>query len=155
MGGCGATHFLHPHCGSGAAAAGGVVAVGFGGDVIVDQDGFHVVAFVCGYAGCHAEVHDVAGVVFNNVHHASTLIGGAGGTFNLAGVGGGEDVAGAHRVQHAVADETGVEGFVATTSARDQTHFGAFTGGLSYIFGQLEEATVVPLHVRASERDSS
>jgi len=69
--------------------------------------------------GGHLEVHDVAGVVLDDVEDAGTAVDGGGGGDHLVGDRGGEDLSGAGGVEHAGAHEAAVEGLVPAASPGD------------------------------------
>ena len=58
-----------------AAPSGRVEAV-LHGDVVVDHDRLHLDPLAAGELGGHVEVHDVAGVVLDDVHHAGAAVDG-------------------------------------------------------------------------------
>ena len=75
-----------------------------------------------GHLGGHLEVHHVALVVLDDEEHAGAGVDRLGRGEHLVGRRRGEDLAGAGRVEHAVADEAGVQRLVARAAARDQRH---------------------------------
>ena len=102
----GAGDLLHEHGDADAAPAGGVEAV-LHGDVVVGDDGDDVDArFGRRQLGRHLEVHDVTGVVLDDVQDASAAVDVLGRLEHLVGHRRGEDLAGAGRVQHAQARRT-------------------------------------------------
>src|SRR5690606_8316627 len=108
-----------------AAAACGVEAVLYG-DVVVDHDARHFDTLSLAHLGGHLEVHDVAGVVLDDVQHTCAAVDGFGGFQHLVGSGAGEDLAGAGGVQHSHADEAAVHGLVAAATARDDPYFALY-----------------------------
>ena len=103
--------------GADAAASGGVQAV-LHRHVVVDDHRLDLDALVAGQLGRHLEVHDVAGVVLDDVQHAGAAVDGLRGRQHLVGRGRGEHLAGAGGVEHAHADEAAVHGLVAGAAAR-------------------------------------
>ena len=83
---------LHQHRGADAAAPGRVQGV-LHGDVVVDHDRLDVGALGAAELGRHLEVHDVAGVVLDDVHDAGAAVDGLGRRLHLVGRGRGEDLA--------------------------------------------------------------
>ena len=73
-----AADFLCQDGGAYTAAAGRVEAV-LHGHVVVDHHGFYFDAFGVGHFGGHLEVHNVAGVVLDDVQHACAAVNGLGG----------------------------------------------------------------------------
>ena len=69
--------------------------------------------------GGHLEVHDVAGVVLDDVQHPGAAVDRLGRLEHLVGRGRGEHLARARRVEHAPADEPAVHRLVARAAARD------------------------------------
>ena len=105
-----------------AAAPGGVGRV-LDRHVVVDDHG-RVVAVE--HLGRHLEVHHVAGIVLHDEEHTGACVHGRGRGEHLVGRGRSEDLAGAGRVEHAVADEAGVQRLVAGTATRDQRDLAGF-----------------------------
>jgi hypothetical protein len=101
-----------------AAPAGGVGRV-LDSDVVVDDDR-RVVAGQ--HLGGHLEVHHVAGIVLDDEERSGAAVDGLGRGEHLVGRRRGEDLARAGRVEHAVADEAGMQRLVARAAARDQRH---------------------------------
>ena len=75
---------------------------------------------VGGVLGRQAEVHDVAGVVLDDVHDPGAAVDRLGGGEHLVGHRRGEDLAGAGGVEHPTADEPAVERLVTGAAARDE-----------------------------------
>ena len=110
------------------AAARRVQAV-FHRHVVIDNDRLHLdVTGLAKFRG-HFEIHDVAGVVLDDVEDAGSAIDGASGRFHLVGTGGSEDLAGTGGVEHALANESAVHGFVTAAAARNDAHL-AGDGGV-------------------------
>ena len=99
------------------------------GDVVVDDDHRDLEAEGAGAFGGEAEVQAVAGVVLDDEEAAG--LAGDGEDARQHGVDGGrgEDVAADGGGQHALADETGVGGFVAGAAAGDEGDLGAVPVG--------------------------
>lgn len=99
------------------------------GHVVVGDDGFHPDAALRGrHLRGHLEVHDVAGVVLDNVQDAGAGVHRGRGGHHLVGDGRGEDLAAARGVQHAEPDVAAVHRLVAGAAAGDESHL-AGTGG--------------------------
>ena len=159
-GGRRAARLLHENRRAGVATAGAVGAAAFSigtipavtvaqvrGDVVADEHGLHPDALFGGQLRGHAEVHDVARVVLHDVHHAGTVVDCPGGLEDLAGIRRGEDVPRAHGVEHARAEKTRMQWFVAGAAAGYQGD--AFLSRAPVTTGQLEEPTVAPGDVGA------
>ena len=83
--------------------------------------GFDLDAGLLGrHLGGHLEVHDVAGVVLDDVQHAGAAVDELGGLVHLVGRRRREDLSGAGGVEHAEADEAAVQRLVAGAAAGDQ-----------------------------------
>ena len=107
------------------APARGVQAV-LDGDVVIDHDRGDVDAGLCrGELGGHLEVHEVAGVVLDDVQDAGAAVDGRGGRQHLVGNRGGEHLARAGGVEHPAADEPGVQGLVPGPAAGYQPDLAA------------------------------
>ena len=117
--GAGAGDLLHEHGGSHPAPPGRVEGV-LHRDVVVDDDAGDLDALVGRELGGHLEVQDVAGVVLHDVQHAGAAVDRRGGGQHLVGHRGGEDLAGAGRVEHAVADVPAVQRLVPGAAAGDE-----------------------------------
>ena len=72
------------------------------------------------HVGGHVEVHDVAGVVLDDVHDTGAAVDGLGRLQHLVGRGGGEHLARAGRVEHAGPDEAAVHRLVTRAAPGDQ-----------------------------------
>ena len=138
-GGGRAADLFGQHGGADAAASGGVEAV-LDGDVIVNHDRLHLDTASLAKLGGHFEIHDVAGVVLDDVEDAGSAIDSGGGRFHLVGTGGSEDLAGTGGIEHALAHKSAVQGFVTAAAARNEAHL-AGDGG------------VCPNHVHRIEGD--
>ena len=68
--------------------------------------------------GGHFEIHDVAGVVLDDMEHARSAVDGARGGFDLIRSRRSEHLAGTSGVEHAFAHEPHMHGFVAAASTR-------------------------------------
>src|SRR6266581_434308 len=117
--GLGADELLEQHGPADSAPALGVERV-LDGHVVVDGDAGDLLAAVAGQVGGHLEVHDVAGVVLDDVQHAGAAVDLVGGPFHLVGRWRGEHRAGTGGVEHAEPDEAAVHGLVAGATAADQ-----------------------------------
>src|SRR4029453_11927353 len=82
------------------------------GDVVVDHDRLDLDAFAAGELGRHLEVYEAAGVVFDDVHHASTAVDCLRRLEHLVGRRRGEHLARAGGIEHAHADEAAGHRFV-------------------------------------------
>src|SRR5690606_17689418 len=91
--------------------------------VVVDDDARHLDALCLGHFGGHLNVHDVAGVVLDDVEHACAAVDGLRRLQHLVGCGACEYFAGAGSIQHASADEAAVHWLVPATSTGDDTYF--------------------------------
>ena len=117
--GGGAGDLLHHDGHAHAATSGGVEGV-LDGDVVVGDDAGDLDAGLgVDDLGGHLEVHDVAGVVLDDVQNAGSTVDGAGGGHHLVGDRGGEDLSGAGGIEHAGAHEAAVEGLVPAASPGD------------------------------------
>ena len=101
---------------AGAPAPRGVEAV-LHRDVVVDEHRFDPDPLVGREVGGHLEIEDVAGVVLHDVHDAGAGVHRGRRGKDLVGHRRGEDLPGAGRVEHARADETDVQRFVAGPAA--------------------------------------
>src|SRR6266568_6961489 len=117
--GLGAGELLEQHGPADPAPALGVERV-LDGHVVVDGDAGDLLAAVAGQVGGHLEVHDVAGVVLDDVQHAGAAVDLVGGPFHLVGRWRGEHRAGTGGVEHAEPDEAAAHGLVAGATAADQ-----------------------------------
>jgi len=105
----------------GGAASSGSLSVGaLGGEVVVDQDLLDGGAVVGGDLGGDAEVQHVTGVVLDDLQDTVAEVRGCCRRSHLECGGAGEDRPGDGGVEHAGADEAGVQGFVAGAAARYQ-----------------------------------
>ena len=102
-----AADLLGQHGGADAAAPGRVQAV-LDGDVVVDDDLLDGDALVAREVGGHLEVHDVAGVVLDDVQDAGAAVDGLRRRQHLVRRRRGEHLARAGGVEHARADEAAV-----------------------------------------------
>ena len=114
--------------------------------VVIDDDRLHLDATGLAKLRGHFEIHDVAGVVLDDVEDAGSAIDSGGGRFHLVGTGGREDLAGTGGIEHALADESAVQGFVTAAAARNDAHL-AGDGGVRpnhvhRIEGDLEDVGV-------------
>ena len=71
------------------------------------------------HVGGHLEVHDVAGVVLDDVQDARAAVDGLGRLHHLVGRGRGEHLARARRVEHALPHEPSVHRLVTRAAAGD------------------------------------
>ena len=96
------------------------------GDVVVGDDRHDSRAALRGSQfGGHLEVHDVAGVVLDDMQHAGAAVDELGRGQHLLRHGGGEDLARAGRVQHAEPDEPAVQWLVTRPAAGDDPDLAA------------------------------
>jgi hypothetical protein len=100
-----------------ATAARGVEAV-FHGHVVVDDHRPHFHALSLAELGGHFEIHDVAGVVLDDVENARSTVDGARGGFDLIRSRRSEHGPGTSGVEHASAHVPHMHGFVTAASAR-------------------------------------
>ena len=100
-GGRRAADLFRQHGGADAAAAGRVEAV-LHRHVVVDHDRLHLDAAGLAQLRGHFEIHDVAGVVLDDVEDAGSAIDRAGGRFHLVGTGRREHLAGTGGIEHAL-----------------------------------------------------
>jgi hypothetical protein len=91
--------------------------------VIVGDDGFHLGTGVLGgHLGGHLEIHDIAGIVLDDVQHASAAVDEPGGLMHLVRCRRGEHLTGAGRVEHPRTDETTMQRLVPRPAAGDETN---------------------------------
>src|SRR6266498_4100308 len=112
----GPRQLLQQHGAADAPASLGVERVAHG-HVVVDHDALDLAARLAGELGGHLEVHDVAGVVLDDVQHSSAAVHLPGGPLHLVRGRRGEHLARAGGVQHAPADEAPVHRLVARAAA--------------------------------------
>ena len=96
-------------------------------DVVGDDHGLDVDPFGLGQLGRELEVHDVAGVVLDDVQHAGTAVDRLGGGQHLVRDGRREDGTRAGRVEHPSPDEPAMHRLVAGATAGDHADL-ALTG---------------------------
>ena len=113
-----AADLLGEHGDAHAAAAGGVEAV-LDRHVVVGDDRLDLDALALAEVGRHVEVHDVAGVVLDDVQDARAAVDGLRRLEHLVGRRRGEDLARARRVEHARPDEPAVHRLVPGAAAGD------------------------------------
>src|SRR5207245_6194658 len=111
-----------------AATPGGVQAV-LDGDVVVGDDRVDLGALATGQLRGHLEVHDVAGVILDDVQDAGAPVDGRRRPRHLVGSRRGEDRTRTRRIEHAEPDVAAVHRLVAAAAARDQPDF-ALLGGV-------------------------
>ena len=126
-GGGRAADLFGQHGGADAAAAGGVQAV-LHRHVVIDNDRLHLDAASLAKLGSHFKIHDVAGVVLDDVEDAGSAIDSGSGRFHLVGTRGREDLAGTGGIEHALAHKSAVQGFVTAAAARNDAHLAGDRG---------------------------
>ena len=111
------------------------------GNIVGDHNGLDAGASLHrSHLGSHIEVHDVTGVVLNDVEYANPTIDGLGGLGDLVGDGGGEDLAAACGVEHPPSDVARVQRLVSGTATRDQTNLSVHrtTGAQHYAMVEID-----------------
>src|SRR6201981_174624 len=104
-------------------ATSGRVKTVFNSDVIIDYDRFDLDPLRSGEVSGHLKIHDIAGIILNDVQHAFAAVHCLRGLVHLIRGGTGKNSARASGVEHPFSDKAAMHWLMSATAAGDDSHF--------------------------------